>query len=101
VIDTTNFSDNAPFKGSFSGLHLVERLTRVDKDTIDYQATVEDPTTWTRPWTMAWPLTALSAGEDLVTVPTMYEYACHEGNYGLTGQLYGARATEAVKKGSR
>jgi hypothetical protein len=107
VVDTINFTDKAPFRGSFQKLHLVERFTRVDPDTIDYQFTVDDSTTWTRPWTAAFPLKKLSAsgGEDGVTVPQIFEYACHEGNYGLAGQLRGARvlekaAEERAKKGS-
>ena len=101
VIDTTNFTDKAPFKSSFEGLHLVERLTRVDANTLQYQVTVDDPTTWTKPWTASWPLTTLAPSEDrdaagnaLLTVPRMFEYACHEGNYGLGNQLSGTRATE-------
>ena len=106
VIDTTNFTDKAPFKSSFEGLHLVERLTRVAADTIEYQVTVDDPTTWTKPWTASWPITTLSAGEDrdesgraLLTVPRMFEYACHEGNYGLEGQLRSTRAIERAAAG--
>jgi hypothetical protein len=89
VVDTTNFTDQTPFRGSFDSLHLVERFTRVDADTIDYQVTVDDPTTFTRPWTIAFPLTT-----PVDPIPQMYEYACHEGNYGLTGQLAGSRAME-------
>ena len=109
VVDTTNFTDKTSFRGSGEGLHLVERFTRVDSDTLNYEFTVEDATTWTRPWTAAWPLTSLGqsvGGPDQVEVPLMFEYACHEGNYGLTGQLAGARADEraaadAAKRSSR
>jgi hypothetical protein len=97
VVDTTNFTDKAPFKGSFEGLHLIERFTRVDANTINYEVTIEDPTTWTKPWTAAFPLRdlrTLVGGIDQQQVPEMFEYACHEGNYGLTGQLSGARAIE-------
>ena len=97
VVDTTNFTDKAPFRGSFEGLHLVERFTRVDANTINYEVTVEDPATWTKPWTAAFPLTnlqTLMGGVDQQQVPQMFEYACHQGNYGLTGQLAGARAVE-------
>ena len=97
VVETTNFTDKTNFRGSGEGLHLIERFTRVDADTLDYQFTVDDPTTWTRPWTAAWPLISLRqavGGLDQVEVPLMFEYACHEGNYGLTGQLAGARAEE-------
>jgi len=103
VVDTTNFTDKAPFRGSFENMHLVERYTRVDANTIDYQFTVDDPTTWTRPWTAGFPITKLSTGTDDITTPQIFEYACHEGNYGLAGQLRGARAqenAETAKKGS-
>ena len=79
VIDTTNFTGKTNFRGSAERLHLVERLTRVDARTIDYQFTVSDPTTWTRPWTARIPLNR-NAGP-------LYEYACHEGNDGLSGIL--------------
>jgi hypothetical protein len=109
VVETTNFSDKTNFRGSGSGLHVVERFTRIDADTIDYQFTVTDPTTWTRPWTASYPLTSLRSdigGRDGVSTPLIFEYACHEGNYGLVGQLRGARVEEqeaaaAAKKGSR
>jgi hypothetical protein len=87
VIDTTNFTDKTRFRGSSDALHIVERLTRVNARTVRYQFTVEDPTTWTRPWTAeyTWPKT-----DDL-----MYEYACHEGNYAMGNILRGARLKEA------
>ena len=86
VIDTTNFTDRTNFRGSGANLHLVERLTRVDADTIEYRFTVEDPTTWTRPWTVAYPM--------VKTDGPIYEFACHEGNYGLRDILTGARYEE-------
>jgi hypothetical protein len=87
VIDTTNFTDKTRFRGSSDALHTIERLTRVDAKTLRYQFTVEDPSTWTRPWTAeyTWPAT-----RDL-----MYEYACHEGNYAMGNILRGARLKEA------
>jgi hypothetical protein len=88
VIDTTNFTDKTRFRGSNGEtLHIVERLTRVDAKTLRYQFTIEDPETWTKPWTAeyTWPAT-----KDL-----MYEYACHEGNYALGNILRGARLKEA------
>jgi hypothetical protein len=87
VIDTTNFTDKTRFRGSSESLHIVERLTRVDAKTLRYQFTIEDPTTWTKPWTAeyTWPIT-----NDL-----MYEYACHEGNYAMGNILRGARLKEA------
>jgi hypothetical protein len=98
VVDTTNFSDKTNFRGSTDGLHMIERITRIDADTLNYEVTFEDPTTWTRPWTVQIPMPK--------TQGSMYEYACHEGNYGLKGILAGARAEEkaaeeARRKGSR
>jgi len=95
VVDTTNFSEKTNFRGSFETLHLVERFRRVDRDTIDYTFTVDDPATWTKPWTVSIPITAL---ED--KVPQIFEYDCHEGNYGMAGLLRGARALEQRKKTS-
>jgi hypothetical protein len=94
VVETTNFSDKTRFRGSTENLKVTERFTRLDAKTLRYQFTVEDPQTWTRPWTAeyAWPATP-----DL-----MYEYACHEGNYALGNILRGARLKEkeeAEKKG--
>ena len=65
---------------------LVERLTRVDPDTIRYEFTVSDPTSYTRPWTAVMPLRAM---DDL-----LFEYACHEANYGMEGIMAGARAKD-------
>ncbi|MGE3177197.1 MAG: hypothetical protein AB7O32_06990 [Vicinamibacterales bacterium] len=99
VVDTTNFSGKQNFRGSFETLHLVERFTRVDARTIDYQITVDDPATWVRPWTASIPITAL---ED--QVPQIFPYDCHEGNYGMTNLLRGARMLErgpSVKPASR
>jgi len=99
VVDTTNFTDKTNFRGwSNENLHLVERFTRVDADTIDYQFTVDDPTTWTKPWSAAVPM-AKSEGP-------IFEYACHEGNHSLVNILSGARAEEkaaeeAAREGSR
>lgn len=104
VVDTTNFRDEIRSNlynccgAAGANLHLVERFTRVDKDTIDYQYTVDDSTTFARPWTVAVPLWR--------TPGPIYEYACHEGNYAMTGMLAGARAEEkaaeeAAKTGSR
>jgi hypothetical protein len=88
VVETTNFHPDREWRGSNANMHLVERLTRVDADTILYQFTVTDPTTWTRPWSFEspWPKT-----DGLV-----YEWACHEQNYGLINVVKGAqiRATE-------
>ena len=76
VVDTTNFTDRTNFRGSTDALHVVERFTLVDDDTIRYQFTVEDPATWTRPWT---------AEITMRRFPDrIFEYACHEGNHDLT-----------------
>jgi hypothetical protein len=86
VIDTTNFTDKTRFMGSTADLHVVERFTRVDDKTLLYRFTVDDPATWTRPWTgeYTWP----------ATDGQIYEYACHEGNYALGDILRGARERE-------
>jgi len=86
VVDSTNFSDKSNFRGSRAGLHLVERFRRVDQQTLEYSFTAEDLSTWTRPWTVQFPM-ARSSGE-------IYEYACHEGNYGLQNILKAGRATD-------
>jgi hypothetical protein len=86
VVDTTNFSGKAPFHGSSEYMHVVERFTRTDPNTILYQFTLEDPHTWTKPF----------SGE-LVMGPSdggVYEFACHEGNRGLPNNLRGARLAE-------
>jgi hypothetical protein len=96
VIESQNF--NAKVGLTLNGnstptsqkLRIVERLTRIDQNTIQYQATVDDPETWTRPWTVSLPL---KQQPDY----GMYEYACHEGNYGMRNILSGARAEEAGK----
>ena len=90
VVDTTNFSPNGSVRGSSDGLHLTEKFRRVAADTLEYYLTFEDPTTWSRPWTMMIPLK--NTGEK------MFEYACHEGNYGMRAILSGARADEAAKQ---
>jgi hypothetical protein len=98
VIDTRNFHQNTSLRGSSPNMHLVERITRVDADNLLYEFTVDDPTTWTKPWTAQVPMVK---SEGLI-----YEYACHEGNYGMFGILSGARAIEnkakkaAVKSGT-
>jgi hypothetical protein len=95
VVDSTNFTSKYNFRGSGVNLHLIERFTRVDADTIRYVFTMDDPTTFTRQWTAEIPM---KATQDLI-----YEYACHEGNYSMTDSLAGARlqekkAAEASKK---
>jgi hypothetical protein len=87
VVDTTNFTEHTRFRGSSENLHVVEHFTRVDDRTLLYRFTIDDPTTWDRPWTgeYAWPAT-----DELI-----YEYACHEANYALENVLRGARRREA------
>jgi len=91
VVDTTNFTDKVLYRGAAENLHLVERFTRVGPGQIDYRVTVTDPTTFTKPWTIAIPY--VDTGED------MFEYACHEGNYGMEGILSGAREEERAAAG--
>jgi hypothetical protein len=88
VVETTNFSPKAEYRGSGENLRLVERFTRVDAGTIHYEFTVQDPTTWTRPWTSAIPMTKDGAPDRI------FEYACHEGNYGIVNILAGHRNEE-------
>jgi hypothetical protein len=98
VVDTINFKRETSLPNSGANLHLVERFTRTDANTLLYEFTVEDPTMWTRPWTAVVPT---RKSEDPI-----YEYACHEGNYAMASILAGARlsekaAEEAAKKGSK
>jgi hypothetical protein len=88
VVDTTNFSAMNNFMGSSDHLHLVERLTRVAPDRLEYEITIDDPTTWTKPWTAVIRLKQRTE--------RLFEYACHEGNYEVVrGMLAAARAIEA------
>ena len=89
VVETTHFRDQQEFRGTSADLRLIERFTRVDDDTIDYQFTIDDATTYTSPWTVALPMK--SVDEDV------FEYACHEGNIGMHGILAGARALETAQ----
>src|SRR5262245_20340578 len=89
VIETTNFNNKTRFRGSSENLHIVERLRRVDDNTILYRFTVEDPGTWAQPWTGEYPWVAAEPDDRL------YEYACHEGNYALGDILRGERLLEA------
>jgi len=89
VIETTNFYQQHGFRNSWENLKVVERLNRRDANTINYRFTVEDPTTFATPFTGELVFSAMAPGEQV------YEYACHEANYGLEGVLRGARAQEA------
>ena len=90
VVDTTNFLRETSFRGGVttSDLHLRERFTRVSDGTLMYEVTTEDPNTWNRPWTYRIPM--------VKSEYPLYEYACHEGNYGLYNILAGAREQEAA-----
>ena len=90
VVDTINFKPQVSFRGSSEHLHVIERFTRTDANTILYTFTIDDPTTWTKQWTGEIPLRA--------TDERLYEYSCHEANYGLEGVLRGARAQEKEKE---
>jgi hypothetical protein len=89
VIDITNFSDRTSFRGSNVNLHLIERFRRVDADTLVREYTIEDPTVWTRPWTVM-----SEFGRDDDEKNRIFESECHEGNFGMTGILAGGRALE-------
>jgi hypothetical protein len=91
VIDTTNFTQKMDFRGARENLHLVERLTRTSDTRITYRVTIEDPTTWTRPWTLDVPW-----ARQPDRLNQAYESTCHEGNYGLLGMLVNTRAAERL-----
>ena len=86
VVDTTNFTDRTAFQGSGEALHVVERFTRVAADTILYEFTLDDPSTWERPWSVEIPM--------VKTDGRLFDYTCHEGNYGMRNTLRGARAAD-------
>jgi hypothetical protein len=97
VVETTNFNDKRNFQGSSQDMRLIERFTRAADDTLIYEYTVDDPATFTKPWTARLPMTR--------NPEPIYEYACHEGNYALPHALEGERniekaAADAAKKGS-
>ncbi len=87
VVETRNFLGETSLRGSSANLHLVERFRRAGPDTLVYEFTVNDPTSWTGPWTAQVLMTR--------TDEPLYEYACHEGNYSMPSSLSGARAMEA------
>ena len=103
VVETTNFSPKADERAISNNLHLVhasgqqlhfvERFTRIDADTIDYQFTVTEPLTYQQPWTASIPMSRIEG--------PLYEYACHEGNYGLSNILAGARNAEREAAASK
>jgi len=83
IVETTNFTDKTAFQGSSENMRLTERFTRVAEDRIDYRFTIDDPATWTRPWSAELPMQK--------TIGPIFEHACHEGNRGLYNTLAGAR----------
>ena len=87
VVETANFDADRNWRGASTAMHLEERFTRVDADTLEYEYTVNDPDTWLAPWTVNLPMVR----NDL----PLFEYACHEGNYSMETMLTGAR-TEAA-----
>ena len=90
VVDVTNFSPKASYLGSTENLHLVERFTRTGPNTIEYAVTIDDPTVWTRPWTVKQEMLK----QDDASNRIYYEPRCHEGNYGLPGLLVGGRSED-------
>jgi hypothetical protein len=100
VVDTRNFLDRTNYEWASiftrpsEMLHLVERFTRVDADTMEYRITIEDPRTFTKPWTAVIPISKLPDDTQV------YEYACHEGNYAMPNLLSGARADSLKKNAS-
>jgi hypothetical protein len=86
VVDTTNFSDQTKFAGASADLHIIERFKRVDANTILYRATIDDPSTFTKIWTVEYPFRS--------TTGPVFEYACHEGNYAMSDIMGGARKAE-------
>jgi hypothetical protein len=88
VVETTNFTDKFSFRGSSEHMRLVERFTRTADDVLTYRVTIDDPAAFTRSWTVELPARR--------STESIYEYACHEGNYGLEGILKGHRAEEKV-----
>jgi hypothetical protein len=88
VVETTNFNGRVAFRGSSEKLRLVERFTPKSRNVVEWSVTLDDPATWTRPWTFAMNLT-------MVEEP-LFEYACHEGNYAMRNILGIARAEEAA-----
>ena len=96
VIDTTNFKRETSVAGTSANTHLIERFTRSGPNSLVYEFTIDDPAMWTKPWTAVVPMTK--------TEGPIYEYACHEANYAMSGILAGARAqekAEAAKKESK
>ena len=92
VVDTTNYKPRSFMSASSEKLHVIERFTRTGPESLKYEITINDPETWTKPWSLMIPL---KRSPDLI-----YEYACQEGNIGLAGILAGARVEEQAAAGS-
>ena len=86
VVETAGFHPESAWRNASEHMHVTERITRVDDDTLEYAFTVTDPDTWAEPWGGVYPLTKLDG--------LLYEYACTEGNYGMANILSGARTAE-------
>jgi hypothetical protein len=96
IVETTNFNGKNAFRGASENMKVIERFTRVADDSITYQFTVEDDATWARPWTAEMPMQK--------TEGPIFEFACHESNYGIANILAGARADDkkaAAAKGAK
>ncbi len=93
VVETKNYSPYANVMGAADNLHVTERFTRVSEDVLQYEVTLDDPTTWAEPWTAMIPLRS--------STDALFEYACHEGNIGMEGILSGARHQEAEEAGNQ
>jgi hypothetical protein len=99
IVETSNYNGKNPYQGASENMRVTEKFKRTDADHISYTFTVTDESTWDRPWTAELPLRS--------TVGPIFEHACHEGNYGVTNTLSGARiedkraAEAAAKKGSK
>jgi hypothetical protein len=93
VVETTNFRPESAYRNaSADTLRIVERFTPISEEKVQWSVTLDDPETWTEPWTITMPLTR----DD--SVPTVFEYACHEGNRGLRNILSAARAEERATR---
>ena len=88
VVETTNFTDKTPYRGSSEFLKMTERFKITAPDTVEWSVTFDDPHTWAKPWTFAMNLTKVDDSQ------RPFEYACHEGNYGMRNILTAARAEE-------
>jgi hypothetical protein len=93
VVDTSNFTNKTNFRGASENMHLIERFTRTDANTIMYEFTVTDASSFTKPWTVQIPMKRSSE--------PVLEYACHEGNYAMEGMLGGLRAEEKAASGAK